>query len=58
MTSPFSVKPTQTTRWPSGPSRGGAPFNTVLATDTATGIVKTYTNPLGRLASVADVDAF
>jgi hypothetical protein len=31
---------------------------TVTVTDTATGAVRTYTNPQGRLASVADVIAF
>jgi hypothetical protein len=31
---------------------------TITVTDTATGAVKTYTNPQGRLASVADVVAF
>ncbi len=31
---------------------------TITVTDTATGSVKTYTNPQGRLASVADVTAF
>ncbi len=31
---------------------------TITVTDTVTGAVKTYTNPQGRLASVADVTAF
>ncbi len=31
---------------------------TITVTDTATGAVKTYTNPQGRLASVADTSAF
>lgn len=31
---------------------------TVTVTDTATGAVRTYENPQGRLASVADTDAF
>jgi hypothetical protein len=31
---------------------------TITVTDTATGEVKTYTNPAGRLASVADTSAF
>ncbi len=31
---------------------------TITVTDTDTGAVKTYTNPQGRLASVADVAAF
>ena len=31
---------------------------TLTVTDTQTGAVKTYTNPSGRLASVADTSAF
>ena len=31
---------------------------TLTVTDTVTGVVKTYTNPSGRLASVADTDGF
>jgi hypothetical protein len=31
---------------------------TITVTDTVTGAAKTYTNPPGRLASVADVAAF
>ena len=31
---------------------------TLTVTDTQTGVEKTYTNPLGRLASVADTGAF
>jgi len=31
---------------------------TLIVTDTATGAVRTYTNPQGRLASVADTSAF
>jgi len=31
---------------------------TLTVTDTQTGVVKTYTNPSGRLASVADTGAF
>ncbi|HYL04796.1 MAG TPA: hypothetical protein VE075_02085 [Thermoanaerobaculia bacterium] len=31
---------------------------TLTVTDTATGVVKTYHNPAGRLASVADTSAF
>jgi IgA Peptidase M64 len=31
---------------------------TIRITDTATGAVKTYTNPAGTLASVADIEAF
>ena len=31
---------------------------TLTVTDTVTGAVKTYTNPAGRLASVADTAAF
>ncbi len=31
---------------------------TITVTDTETGRVRTYTNPQGRLASVADVAAF
>ena len=31
---------------------------TITVTDTVTGAVKTYSNPQGRLASVADVAAF
>ena len=33
-------------------------FYTLTVTDTVTGAVKTYTNPAGRLASVADTAAF
>ena len=31
---------------------------TITVTDTQTGAVKTYFNPQGQLASVADTDAF
>jgi hypothetical protein len=31
---------------------------TLTVTDTATGAVKTYTNPAGQFASVADTSAF
>lgn len=31
---------------------------TLTVTDTATGVMKTYHNPAGRLASVADTSAF
>ena len=31
---------------------------TITVTDTQTGAVKTYTNPYGTLASVADIEAF
>jgi hypothetical protein len=31
---------------------------TITVTDTQTGAVKTYTNPSGQLASVADTSAF
>jgi hypothetical protein len=31
---------------------------TITVTDTQTGVVKTYTNPDGTLASVADTSAF